>query len=200
VAVRPQVSQGFLPGTLEGGGDGVRNSNTGGNGRSYRLAALLRGGYAAAWPAAKGKSVPARSRLGPVAIGLVLVATVVVVFQYALLGPARHLGLVPEAQRFTELAFVTPSQLPSSAVPGVPLHLAFSITNREGQSRTYRWSAILREGTSQATLAGGEVLVKASHTTEVPFAIALKGPLRAPAEISVSLASPQEAIFVHVSP
>jgi hypothetical protein len=58
----------------------------------------------------------------------------------------------------------------------------------------------LREGTAQATLAGGEVLVKASHTTEVPLAIALKGPLRAPAEIAVSLASPHEVIFVHVSP
>jgi hypothetical protein len=151
-------------------------------------------------PSAGGRPVPRRSRLGPVGIGLVLVATAVVLFQYLLLGPARRLGLVPGPEHFTELAFVDPSQLPSSAVPRAPLHLSFSITNREGERRSYRWTATLHEGPAQAPLGSGEISVEASHTREVPFVVALRSPLRVRAEISISLTAPRETIFVHLSP
>jgi hypothetical protein len=53
----------------------------------------------------------------------------------------RRLGVVGPAQRYTELAFVGAQHLPAE-LPRAPtmVHLAFTITNREGRARSYHWT------------------------------------------------------------
>jgi len=138
-------------------------------------------------------------RLRPIATVLVVSAALVLIFQFGLLGPARHLGLVPEPQQFTELAFAAPAALPSSAVPGSPLALTFVITNEEGKSYTYHWDATLREGQITMALSAGEVTVAASKSAQVPFVFVPKRVLTSPAEISIALAHSSEQLTVHLS-
>jgi len=138
-------------------------------------------------------------RLKPVSIALVVAAVVVLVFQFGLLGVARHLGLVPEAQRFTEMAFATPSRLPSTATPGTAVQLSFVITNQEGEKYTYRWDATLHEGTTATALASGQVTIAAAKSSQVPLVFVPKHALAAPAEISISLARPSEQLTVHLT-
>lgn len=79
----------------------------------------------------------------------------------------RHLGVGSMPSRFTELAFVDPAKLPNEVhrVPG-RLPTAFTITNHEHATTTYRWQ-IVATGLRSRVLDAGQVLVEQGHRAYV---------------------------------
>jgi hypothetical protein len=81
-------------------------------------------------------------------------------------GPARSAlerwGWVDRDQQFTELYFPDHLALPDRALAGEPLRFEFSVRNREGASRTYRWEVVIGRSGTPATggaIAAGELQV-----------------------------------------
>lgn len=128
---------------------------------------------------------------------LVAVLVVVVVFQYGVLGPARHVGLVPTAEPFTELFFVHPTSLPTTTSTTTALKLSFVIANHEGATRTYHWSATFVAGAVRERLVSGATTLSAGRSrsilTRVTPSTAGTGLLE------VDLASPAQGIDFHLS-
>ena len=134
--------------------------------------------------------------LATVVLAAVVVALVLV--QYVGLGAARRLGLVATPQRFTQLSFEHPDRLPSSVTPGRPLSLGFAIADHEGRRVTYHWSVTIAGGSTPAQLAAGATTVASSQSRDVAVVVRLPRFVKGPATVLVALASPAEAISLHV--
>jgi hypothetical protein len=69
------------------------------------------------------------------------------------------LGLAEEPERFTELAFADPHELPDIVAGPLETELAFEIHNQEGEERSYRWVAEFEAGDRVSRLAAGSATV-----------------------------------------
>lgn len=105
------------------------------------------------------------------------------------------IGLKEPPERYTELSFVRPHQLPEELRAGASFDLRFELHNHEGERRSYDWSAVElsdRSGTS-TPLAAGEVALPPGGGTivERPVELACDADR---VLIRVRLADPAESI------
>ncbi len=99
---------------------------------------------------------------------LVLVAGITTLAQSGIGQRAlRHIGVGSTPTRYTELAFVDPTELPTT-VHRVPSRLptAFTITNHEHATTTYHWQIVATDLRARV-LDAGQVLVEQGHRAYV---------------------------------
>jgi hypothetical protein len=98
----------------------------------------------------------------------------------------RTLGVAGSGARYTELAFIDPRRLPTS-VSRTPttLHLPFTITNREGTTRTYTWT-MTASGPPAQLLRGGTLTVGNGEQADLDPSVRLACTRRTRITVSIS--------------
>jgi hypothetical protein len=109
----------------------------------------------------------------------------------------RDLGIVDRDERFTELSFPDRGALPTSVTAGAPISFDIEIRNREGETTSYRWKAVVmaepRDEASAVELAGGDVRLDDGEARRIPVVGPAPEP-PGPAVVRVTLVSRDEAI------
>jgi hypothetical protein len=111
----------------------------------------------------------------------------------------RGAGLMGHADRYTELAFEHPEQLPQRLPAGRSfLRLPFTLHNAEGAARDYRWTAVARTGSGTTELAHDQTrLADGARTIVRPrFAVNCSG---SRTRVEIRLAGRSEAIGMWAS-
>lgn len=106
----------------------------------------------------------------------------------------RAAGLYEEPATYAELAFSTPSALPSMLTKsGASVKVSFGIHNVSADARSYKWSIVLvRAGVSQVKVSGAALTPPQGRTTITRSVVAACADGRV--RVVVRLASPAESI------
>ena len=104
----------------------------------------------------------------------------------------RKLGLVSKPQRYTELYFAQPGNLPVR-VAHAPLQVGFVIHNAEGSARSYRWSATAEATGKTRTVGQGEAPVATGDTVSLDPALSIPC-TGSKVLVTIRLAQPAESI------
>ena len=133
-----------------------------------RLAALSAGGADEA-PAIPPSRVGRHRRSRPWWPFVVPLAVAALLVMLAFPG-ARHqldVSLVRQPARYTTLAFVEPTALPTVIVAGKPLAFRFSVGNNEGSTVAYRYFVLATPSKKSSIFTGGSVAVREGRTRSV---------------------------------
>jgi hypothetical protein len=105
----------------------------------------------------------------------------------------RSLGVVGDAERYTELSFVAPDALPARVSRGPVTMAPFRLHNVEAGARTYRWQVSIVAGPRREVAARGTIVVPRGATRDVapPVGLACLAPRE---RIVVALLDPAESI------
>jgi hypothetical protein len=111
-------------------------------------------------------------------------------------GPGRSavggLGLSSGPDRFTELAFTAPRQLPSQVPTGTSrVALRFALHNAERRTTSYRWSIVQNGGT---VLASGPLRLDSGARARIDSKVHVRCVPGRRIRISVRLAKPAQSI------
>jgi hypothetical protein len=113
----------------------------------------------------------------------------------------RHqwaLAFVRQPTHTTTLAFEHPATLPSSAVSGAPVALAFTVANQEGRDLRYRYVVTSgSEGQAPAVLEQGVVAVPSGARRSVSVRVVPRCSAF-PCRVQVALPGPAETIDVRL--
>jgi hypothetical protein len=105
------------------------------------------------------------------------------------------LGLAEPPERFTELGFADPHELPDILTGPLETELAFEIHNQEGEERSYRWVADFEADGRVSRLAAGTATVPDGAGTLVSRTVTLPCDERIRAgTVTVRLAGPAREI------
>lgn len=139
-------------------------------------------------------------RATPVVLVLVLAVAALAFLQLGGRGAADRLGILSRPERYTSLSFADPSSLPTSLPGGAPTSLRFTITNREGQTRTYDWSIVVRAaGGRTGAWTGPTGRATVGDGRQVTVAVALRPPAHlGPSTVEVRLHQPAVALTLHL--
>ncbi|MCD0450139.1 hypothetical protein LO762_13185 [Actinocorallia sp. API 0066] len=108
----------------------------------------------------------------------------------------RALGLAQNPLPYTELAFVTPRELPERVVTGqAPKNAAFEIRNMTGAEQRYTWKAYVVLGAKETEVGGAAVTVADGARVEIapPKVRCAPGPIR----FVIKLAKRDESLAFH---
>jgi hypothetical protein len=103
-------------------------------------------------------------------------------------------GLLGERERYTQLAFAQPKELPQVVQGGeAELPLPFTLHNDEGEARTYTWSVVARTDGRTRTLARGATPLAAGAGTRLVPTVTVPCEARR-ARVAVRLADPAQDV------
>ncbi len=147
-----------------------------------------------------GRPWPAGRRATPVVLVLLLAVAALALLQLGGRGAADRLGVLSRPERYTSLSFAAPNSLPTSLAGGAPARLRFTIANREGQTRTYDWSIVVRPvGGRSAAWTGPTGRTTVGDGRQLTVVVTLRPPERlGPSTVEVHLRQPAVALTLHV--
>lgn len=125
------------------------------------------------------------------------VLALLLAWQYAGMGIARRVGVVPRQQHFTAVYFKYPTQLPRAVRVGRPVELTFVVDDREGAGRRYGWTVVLATGARTTRLAAGVIAVAAGRARQVTVAFDAP-PVVGSAMVRVDVGVPAVGIDFHL--